>query len=40
MMKLTYQAPQLEVIETIVELGFTSSSNVEDPIEDGVEGWD
>lgn len=35
----SYIAPQVEVIETVVEVGFANSSNVEDPIEDDIKGW-
>ncbi len=36
-----YLTPEVEVVETLVEAGFqnSNSSNVEDPIEDGVQGW-
>lgn len=34
-----YIAPQIEVVEAIVEAGFATSSNVEDPIENGTQDW-
>lgn len=34
-----YCAPEVEVVETIVEQGFSASSNVEDPIEGEEQGW-
>jgi hypothetical protein len=36
---ISYIAPQIEVVEAIVEAGFATSSNVEDPIENGTQGW-
>ena len=39
MEKQIYQTPLLEVVETTVELGFSSSTNVEDPIEDDTSSW-
>ena len=35
----SYLAPDVEVVEIIVEAGFTASSNVEDPYEDAEQGW-
>ena len=35
----SYLAPEIEVIEAIVEVGFATSSNVEDPVENGTQGW-
>ena len=34
-----YCAPEVEVVATIVEQGFSASSNVEDPIEGEEQGW-
>ena len=34
-----YCTPEIEVVETIVEQGFSASSNVEDPIEGEEQGW-
>ena len=35
----SYIAPEIEVVEAIVEVGFATSSNVEDPVENGTQGW-
>ena len=36
-----YLAPEVEVVEAVVEAGFqTSNPNVEDPEEDETQGWD
>ena len=34
-----YLAPDVEVVEIIVEAGFTASSNVEDPEIGEEQGW-
>lgn len=35
----SYLAPEIEVVEVIVEAGFQNSSNVEDPVENETQGW-
>ena len=36
-----YLAPEVEVVEAVVEEGFQNSNpNVEDPEEDETQGWD
>ena len=34
-----YLAPSIEVVEAQVEAGFAESENLEDPVEDEIQGW-
>ena len=34
-----YIAPTIEVVEAAVEAGFAESENLEDPVEDEIQGW-
>ena len=34
-----YLAPDIEVVKILVEAGFQTSSNIEDPVEDNFQNW-